>query len=79
MTEERKSLNQLIEVCIEKLKILEKGIDPYLRRLSLIISARIYWQNLKSLRVKQLEVAGRITSIRKMGKASFFSHSRLCW
>ena len=73
MTEERKSLNQLIEVRIEKLKkILEKGIDPYPSTFKPNHFSKDILAKFKKFEGKTVVVAGRITSIRKMGKASFF-------
>ena len=73
MTEERKSLNQLIEVRIEKLKkILEKGIDPYPSTFKPNHFSKDILAKFKKFEGKTVVVAGRIISIRKMGKASFF-------
>ena len=73
MTEERKSLNPLIEVRIEKLKkILEKGIDPYPSTFKPNHFSKEILTKFKKFEGKTVVVAGRIISIRKMGKASFF-------
>ena len=78
MTEERKSLNQLIEVRIEKLKkILEKGIDPYPSTFKPNHFSKDILAKFKKFEGKTVVVAGRITSIRKWEKHLSFTFKTL--
>ena len=73
MSDEQKSLNQLIQVRKEKLeKIIAKGIDPYPSMFSPTHSSKEVLSKFNELENKSVIIAGRILSIRKMGKASFF-------
>ena len=73
MTEERKSLNQIINVRKEKLnKIISKGINPYPPIFKPTHLSGEILSNFKTQEKKLVSLAGRIVSIRKMGKASFF-------
>ena len=73
MTEERKSLNQIINVRKEKLnKIISKGINPYPPIFKPTHLSGEILSNFKTQEKKLVSLAGRILSIRKMGKASFF-------
>ena len=73
MTEERKSLNQIINVRKEKLnKIISKGINPYPPIFKPTHLSGEILSNFKTQEKKLVSLAGRILSILKMGKASFF-------
>lgn len=73
MSDEQKSLNQLIQVRKEKLeKIIAKGIDPYPSMFNPTHSSKEVLSKFDELENKSVIIAGRILSIRKMGKASFF-------
>ena len=73
MSDEQKSLNQLIQVRKEKLeKIIAKGIDPYPSMFNPTHSSKEVLSKFNELENKSVIIAGRILSIRKMGKASFF-------
>ena len=73
MPDEQKSLNQLIQVRKEKLeKIIAKGIDPYPSMFNPTHSSKEVLSKFNELENKSVIIAGRILSIRKMGKASFF-------
>ena len=73
MSDEQKSLNQLIQVRKEKLeKIIAKGIDPYPSMFNPSHSSKEVLSKFNELENKSVIIAGRILSIRKMGKASFF-------
>ena len=82
MSDEQKSLNQLIQVRKEKLeKIIAKGIDPYPSMFNPTHSSKEVLSKFNELENKSVIIAGRILSIRKMGKASFFhiqdSHGKI--
>ena len=73
MSDEQKSLNQIIQVRKEKLeKIIAKGIDPYPSMFNPTHSSKEVLSKFNELENKSVIIAGRILSIRKMGKASFF-------
>ena len=73
MSDEQKSLNQLIQVRKEKLeKIIAKGIDPYPSMFNPTHSSKEVLSKFNELENKSVIIAGRILSIRKMGNASFF-------
>ena len=73
MSDEQKSLNQLIQDRREKLeKIIAKGIDPYPSMFNPTHSSKEVLSKFNELENKSVIIAGRILSIRKMGKASFF-------
>tara|TARA_Y100001936_G_scaffold246523_1_gene290622 strand:+ start:593 stop:2083 length:1491 start_codon:yes stop_codon:yes gene_type:complete len=73
MSDEQKSLNRLIQVRKEKLeKIIAKGIDPYPSMFNPTHSSKEVLSKFNELENKSVIIAGRILSIRKMGKASFF-------
>ena len=73
MSDEQKSLNQLIQVRKEKLeKIIAKGIDPYPSMFNPTHSSKEVLSKFNELENKSVIIAGRILSIRKMGKSSFF-------
>ena len=73
MTENNKSLKQIIDFRKDKLKKLEEmGIDPYPQKYSPSYLSSIIISDYESLEGKDVNVAGRIMSIRRMGKSSFF-------
>ena len=73
MSEEHKSLNQIIDYRKEKLsKLKEAGIDPYPQKFTPNQFSREIINNFENFQDKDVIIAGRIMSIRKMGKASFF-------
>ena len=73
MPEEQKSLNQIIKIRKEKLeKIISKGINPFPPSFKPSHESNEILLNFKKYENKSVILAGRIVSIRKMGKASFF-------
>jgi len=73
MSEEHRSLKQIIDYRKEKLfKLKESGIDPYPQKFTPNEFSNNIIQNFNQYNNKNIIVAGRIMSIRKMGKASFF-------
>ena len=73
MSEEHKSLNQIIEFRKEKLsKLIEAGVDPYPQKYEPTHFSSDILNDFKNLEKENVNIAGRIMSIRKMGKASFF-------
>ena len=73
MSEEHKSLNQIIEFRKEKLsKLREAGVDPYPQKYEPTHFSSDILNDFKNLEKENVNIAGRIMSIRKMGKASFF-------
>ena len=73
MTENNKSLKQIIDFRKDKLKKLEDmGIDPYPQKYSPTHLSSIIISDYENLKGKDANVAGRIMSIRRMGKSSFF-------
>ena len=72
MVENNKSLKQIIDFRKEKLnKIMEMGIDAYPQRYNPSHLSSEIINNYKAHKNKDVLVAGRIMSIRKMGRASF--------
>ena len=73
MPQNQKSLNQIISYRLEKLEELKKmGIDPYPHKYSPTHFSSEIIIDFSNLNKQDVDVAGRIMSIRKMGKASFF-------
>ena len=73
MPQNQKSLNQIISYRLEKLEELKKmGIDPYPHKYSPTHFSLEIINDFSNLNKQDVDVAGRIMSIRKMGKASFF-------
>ena len=73
MSEEHKSLKQIIDYRIEKLfKLKEAGVEPYPQKFTPNQFSQNIIDNFNELENKDVILAGRIMSIRKMGKASFF-------
>ena len=72
MSEEHISLNQIIQFRLEKLqKLRDAGINPYPYNFKQTHFSNEIKQNFDSLENKDVVIAGRIMSMRKMGKASF--------
>ena len=73
MSQNKKSLDQIINFRLEKLeKLRGMGIDPYPHKYFPTHFSSDIIKNFSQLNKKNVNVAGRIMSIRKMGKASFF-------
>ena len=73
MTDYNKSLKQIIDFRKDKLKKLEEmGIDPYPQKYNPTHLSSIIISDYESIEGKDVNVAGRIMSIRRMGKSSFF-------
>ena len=74
MSDERKSFNQIVEFRREKLeKLIAKGVNPYPASFNPSHHSKEIISDFESLENNTVCVAGRIISIRKMGKASFFN------
>ena len=72
MSDEKKSLKQIMEFRKEKLsKIKDNGINPYPVNFSPKDSTKIILSDYKSWEGKDVTIAGRIMALRKMGKVSF--------
>ncbi len=72
MTEEHSSLKQIIDFRLEKLqKIKDSGVNPYPYSYSVSHKSEDILKDEKKLDGKTVAIAGRIMSLRKMGKASF--------
>ena len=73
MSDEHKSLNQIIDFRKEKLTKLRKaGIDPYPQKYEPTHFSADILNDFNNLEKQDVNIAGRVMSIRKMGKASFF-------
>ena len=73
MSEDQKSLKQIIDFRKEKLqKLLDAGIDPYPQKYEPTHFSLDILNDFENLENNDVNVAGRIMSLRKMGKASFF-------
>ena len=74
MTEEQKSFKQIVEYRKEKLeKLISKGVNPYPALFKPTHKSSEVILNFDALNNSSLHLPGRIISIRKMGKASFFN------
>ena len=72
MTEEHGSLKQIIDFRLEKLgKLRESGVNPYPYSYSASHKSEDILKNEKQLDGETVTIAGRLMSLRKMGKASF--------
>ena len=72
MTEEHSSLKQIIDFRLEKLKkITDSGVNPYPYSYSASHKSEDILKDEKLLEGKTVTIAGRLMSLRKMGKASF--------
>ena len=73
MSDEHKSLNEIIRFRKEKLDTLrERGVNPYPYNYKPTYTSGEVLLNYDVLEEKDVTVAGRIMALRKMGKASFF-------
>jgi len=73
MSEDQKSLKQIIDFRKEKLqKLLDAGVDPYPQKYEPTHFSLDILNDFENLENNDVNVAGRIMSLRKMGKASFF-------
>ena len=74
MLDERKSFNQIVEFRREKLeKLIAKGVNPYPASFNPSHHSKEIISDFENFENNIVCVAGRIVSIRKMGKASFFN------
>ena len=74
MADNNKSLKQIVDFRKDKLnKLEEMGIDAYPQKYNPSHLSSEIISNYKTHKNKDVSVAGRIMSIRKMGKASFFN------
>ena len=72
MSDQQKSLKQIMEFRIEKLNTLIKnGINPYPEKFDLTHNTTEIKKNYVKYEGQDVIVAGRIMALRKMGKASF--------
>ena len=72
MSEDQKSLKQMIQFRLDKLKSLrERGVNPYPPKYDFTHKSKSIKTNYNDLEGKTVRIAGRIMVIRKMGKASF--------
>ena len=72
--EEKISLKEIIKNRIKKLdEIIEKGINPYPYKFSSTVSIKSITTKPENFIDKSVKVAGRIVSLRKMGKVSFIN------
>ena len=73
MSEEQRSLKDIINFRIEKLETLrESGLDPYPHNFTPTNKSVELTKNFKEFDNKDVVIAGRIMAVRKMGRASFF-------
>jgi len=73
MSADQKSLKQIIDYRIEKLaKLREAGVDPYPHNYKAEHNSREILNDYKKFEGENVNLAGRIMALRKMGKASFF-------
>lgn len=73
MADNQKSLKQIIDFRREKLeKLRSAGVDPYPHSFKPTHRSRDILNSFGTLERETVVLAGRITSLRKMGKASFF-------
>jgi len=71
---EHKSLNQIIDFRIEKIKqLLKDGINPYPYKFKKQFDIDFVIESENDLNDKEISVAGRIVSLRSMGKACFMN------
>ena len=72
MSEQQKSLQQIMDFRLEKLqKLKDAGVNPYPHQFKPTHSSQEILGNYETLENKTVVVAGRIMALRKMGKASF--------
>mgnify|MGYP002725509105 CR=1 FL=1 len=74
MSEEKKNLSEIMKFRMEKLDSLrEAGVEPYPHKFAPTHQSAAIHDDFADLDGKQVVVAGRIMTVRKMGKASFFN------
>ena len=72
MSEEFKSLKQIIDFRMEKLnKLREAGVNPYPHKYEPTHKSQYILDHYDEMEGQKVCVAGRIMALRKMGKASF--------
>ncbi|HJM85530.1 MAG TPA: OB-fold nucleic acid binding domain-containing protein, partial [Candidatus Marinimicrobia bacterium] len=72
-TDKEQSLKQIMDFRLEKLEKLRKlGVNPYPYSFDASHHSKEILTDFDKLADKPVSVAGRIVSLRKMGKASFF-------
>ena len=72
MSDQNKSLKQIMDFRVEKLDALRKaGINPYPAKFDPSHSSAFIKSNYNEIEGKTVKIAGRIMALRKMGKASF--------
>ena len=72
MSEENKSLSQIINYRKEKLsKLREMGFEPYPHKYERTHISTEILNNFEDLEDKDVTISGRVMALRKMGKASF--------
>ena len=72
MSDENKSLSQIINFRIEKLsKLKNLGFEPYPHKYERTHTSTEIINNYKNLEHKNVSISGRVMALRKMGKASF--------
>ncbi|SVA47892.1 uncharacterized protein METZ01_LOCUS100746, partial [marine metagenome] len=72
MSQDQKSLKQIIDFRIEKLnKLREAGINPFPNKFDPTYKSESIKTDFDAMEGKTVKVAGRIMALRKMGKASF--------
>ncbi len=72
MSEEKQSLKQIIQFRKDKLQVIrEAGVNPYPYSFETTHSSIQVKENYSELESKDVSVAGRVMSLRVMGKASF--------
>ena len=73
MSDQNKSLKQIMDFRVEKLDALrEAGINPYPVKFDPSHSSAFIKSNYNEIEGKTVKIAGRIMALRKMGKASFY-------
>ena len=71
-TDKEQSLKQIMDFRLEKLeKLRELGVNPYPYSFDTSHHSKEILANFDKLADKSVSVAGRIISLKKMGKASF--------
>ncbi|MDP6611832.1 MAG: lysine--tRNA ligase [Candidatus Marinimicrobia bacterium] len=73
MSDDHRSLNQIIDFRKEKLaKLRDGGVEPYPQKYEPTHFSADILGDFENLEKQDVNIAGRIMSMRKMGKASFF-------
>ena len=72
MSDDHKSLQQIIDFRLKKLNTLrEDGVNPYPTNFDPSHTSETIKSNYNNLEGETVKIAGRVMAIRKMGKASF--------